>query len=155
MKDGRWIRREGGGCGKGRGRGRREPEGMFGKKSRLGAVAAPSLARWDWFPAFWLRMDSSNAVCFLVASSSSSSFSSSIATISLLPLVYTAATPSICSRSPFLRSFCVQFCEPMQLSLSQYPLQSFQILIAFFHYSLSRVHKYPRIYKMKSRHPAK
>lgn len=114
MKDGRWIRREGGGCGKGEGRGRREPEGMFGKKSRLGAVAAPSLARWDWFPGSWLRMDSSNAVCFL----SSSSSSSSIATISLLPLVYTGATPSICSRSPLLRSFCVQFREPMQPTLS-------------------------------------
>lgn len=121
MKDGRWIRREGGGCGKGEGRGRREPEGMFGKKSRLGAVAAPSLARWDWFPGSWLRMDSSNAVCFL------SSSSSSIATISLLPLVYTGATPFICSRSPLLRSFCVQFREPMQptLSLSLSPLESF------------------------------
>lgn len=148
MKDGRWIRREGGGCGKGEGRGRREPEGMFGKKSRLGAVAAPSLARWDWFPGSWLRMDSSNAVCFL----SSSSSSSSIATISLLPLVYTGATPSIYSRSPLLRSFCVQFREPMQptLSLSLRSKVS-QILIAFFRNTCSQISTNIR---MKSRHPA-
>lgn len=149
MKDGRWIRREGGGCGKGEGE-RREPEGMFGKKSRLGSLL---LLHRSLVGIGFLVPGCVWTARMLSASSYTSSSSSSIATISLLPLVYTGATPSICSRSPVPRSFCVQFCEPMQPTSLSLSLESFPDSHRIFRKSLSRVHKYP--YKMKSRRPAK